>query len=115
MDFHIGLVKALAKLLDSEFKIFNFKIGLDPLIGLIPWVGDAISFILSLYIVWIGYQLKLPKNIISQMFANVIVDFLLGTVPIIGDISDFFYRANKKNLDLLLKHTNPSVIDGKVI
>ncbi|MEB3287541.1 MAG: DUF4112 domain-containing protein [Vampirovibrionales bacterium] len=81
--------------------IVRKKIGLDPLIGLVPGVGDAISLGMSLYLLWVAYQLNMPGRIYAALLINVGFDFLIGTVPVVGDIADFFWKANLKNLKLL--------------
>jgi hypothetical protein len=114
MKHHLQVAEHLAKVLENRFEIFGFKFGIEPLIGLIPWIGDVIAFALSLYIVWIANQMKLPKNVIATMYRNVVLDLLLGLVPVVGDISDFIYKANSRNLELLLKHKD-MVREGEIV
>ncbi|OQA02949.1 MAG: hypothetical protein BWY68_00875 [bacterium ADurb.Bin400] len=92
---------ALANLLDNRYKIAGIRFGLDPIIGLVPGLGDAVSFLLSVYIVSVAVQSGLPKNTTGQMLFNVIFDLLIGVVPLIGDLADLTYRANAKNAVLL--------------
>ncbi len=101
MQNHLKTASILTKLLDEEFKIFGFKFGLDPLIGLIPGIGDSIAFFLSLYLLWIAVNLNIPNNKKFQMLFNIVFDFLLGLIPFIGDISDFIFKANSRNLKIL--------------
>ncbi len=114
---HITIARALTKLLDKQFRIGNFSFGLDPLLGIFPWIGDAIGLILSGYILWIATQLKLPEKEIARMTRNIMIDFVLGLFPIVGDISDFVYKANSKNMDILEKflETDKKTIEGEVI
>lgn len=114
MKRHLQVAEHMAKILENKFEVLGFKFGIEPLIGLIPWIGDVIAFILSMYIVWIATQMKLPREVIGVMYRNVVFDLLLGLVPIVGDISDFIYKANSKNLALLLKHKN-YVQEGEVL
>lgn len=106
MQSHLKLATFLAKLLDSQFKLFGIRFGLDFLLGLIPGIGDFISFCLSSYIVWIGYQLKLPMHAIVRMIALVVFDFLIGTIPVLGDILDLGIKANLRNLETIEKYTS---------
>ncbi len=115
INTHIRLATALTKLLDSQFKFLNFRFGLDPLIGLIPGIGDIITFLLSFYLVWIGMQMKLPEKEIETMIRNVVFDFILGLIPVIGDIGDFVFKANAKNLKILKRYQYSSVIEGIII
>ncbi|CAN5196590.1 hypothetical protein BH11PAT1_BH11PAT1_2410 [soil metagenome] len=114
MYIHLRVARTIAQLLDSEFKLFNFSIGLDPLLGLIPGIGDFISFGLSLYIVWVGFQMKLPKHVLSAIVRNVVFDLVLGLIPIIGDVGDFFFKANKRNMALLEQYVPGEIIEGRV-
>lgn len=116
MDYHLKLAQFIADLLDNQFQIFKWRFGLDPIIGLIPWVGDIFPIILSLYIVWIAKQYNLPQSKINQMLLNIGVDFLIGVIPIVGDLFDFVFISNAKNLQILKTHlqTQP-IIDGEII
>lgn len=78
----------------------NFRFGLDPLIGLIPWVGDIVSFAISGLILKSLISAGLPRQLIWKMFKNIAIDFGIGLIPIIGDVWDFFVKANRKNLKL---------------
>lgn len=98
---HLKVAESLAKLLDSEFSIFNFKFGLDPIIGLVPIFGDLLSLAFSLYIYWIAVKLKLPRKYLYQILRNIAIDFLIGLVPYAGDLGDFFYKANMKNIAII--------------
>jgi len=115
MDSHIKNARLLSNLLDNKFSILGFKFGIDPLVGLIPFFGDVIGFVLSSYIIWIGHNLNLPAKEIGKMWRNVIFDLVLGSVPFIGDISDFFYKASRKNLLILEKHLKTRIIEGEIV
>ncbi|RUP51722.1 hypothetical protein BC936DRAFT_146301 [Jimgerdemannia flammicorona] len=94
-------VKKRAKFLDSGFKICCCNIGLDPLLGLIPVVGDFIALMFAIHLVNDCMKVNLPSNIKFQMFFNVALDFGLGLIPILGDIADYFYKCNIRNAVLL--------------
>jgi hypothetical protein len=110
---HLKNAQRVAKLLDSQFNILGFKFGLEPIIGLVPGLGDAITLLLSLYLFYIALEMKLPKAALVQMLINIGVDFFVGTVPVVGDIIDFFYQANSKNLQIIEKYSG--IEEGKVI
>lgn len=99
-------LKVLAQLLDEAFTIpvLKVKVGLDPLIGLIPVVGDWISNGLNLYIVVEAIRMGVPKLLLARMIGNVVFDAILGIVPIIGDLLDIGFKANKRNVELLVAH-----------
>jgi hypothetical protein len=112
---HIKNVEFLSKLLDSQFKIGNFKFGLDPLLGIMPFSGDLIGLGLSFYIFWIAHSMKLPFHVRTQMIGNILLDFFIGIIPIIGDAADFVFKANTKNLELLRKYAPSDVIEGQIV
>ncbi len=103
----------LTRLLDTQFRIpgTSIRIGIDPLLGLIPVGGDAISLGISGYIVWRAWRLGLPKRKIVKMLWNLGLDALLGSLPVVGDVFDFFFRANVKNLKIIRAHQE--VLHGK--
>lgn len=115
MDSHIKNARLLTSLLETKFSFLGFKFGLDPLIGLIPFVGDFVGFILSAYIIWIGHQINLPAKELAKMWRNIVFDLILGAVPFLGDVSDFFYKASTRNLMILEKNLKNTVIEGEVV
>jgi hypothetical protein len=112
---HYKIAKSIADLLDNRFNIFGFKFGLDPILGLFIGLGDKISFLLSLYIVWIGIKMKLPANKISQMLLNTVFDFFLGLIPIVGQTADFFHKANSKNIKIIKEYAEREILEGKIV
>lgn len=99
-------LRALSRLLDSSLRIpgLGYRIGLDPLIGLIPGFGDAVMLIPSLYIVLEAYRLGAPRSAVVRMMLNIGVETLFGAVPFLGDIFDATFKANTRNLYLLERH-----------
>jgi hypothetical protein len=75
---------------------------LDPLLGLfVPWAGDVIGAGLGLYPVLLAWKRGAPKVLVARMLLNLSVDLLAGAIPIVGDVWDFFFRAHRRNLNLL--------------
>jgi hypothetical protein len=99
----IARLDALASLLDTAILIpgTNVRFGLDALIGLVPGIGDAVTTLLSLYIVKEARALGAPRHLILRMLGNVALDGLAGAVPLAGDIFDVMWRANRRNMALL--------------
>lgn len=93
----------LSHWLDDRFAIpgTNWRIGLDGLIGLVPGIGDAVTTALSAYIVLEARRMGVPKSVLIRMIKNVVLDFAVGTVPVIGDVFDVRMKTNRKNLALL--------------
>ena len=98
----IEWAEKLVHLMDDKFKvpIINFRFGLDPIIGLVPVVGDLVSLAISALIVKGLVTAGMPRGLILKMVANIVLDFLIGEIPVIGDVWDFFNQANRKNLKL---------------
>lgn len=98
---HFHSAKALTDLLENKFRIGNKRFGLDPILGLFPYFGDLVSLMISLYIIWIAVQAKVPADKIAAMIGNVVYDFLIGLVPVLGDLADFGFKANTRNIRIL--------------
>ena len=98
-------LEKLGSLLDSRFRLpGGFRFGLDPLIGLVPGVGDAASAIVALYIVLEAWRLGASRGTLARMLLNVSLDFGVGVIPVVGDVADFVFKSNRRNLDLLRRH-----------
>ncbi|MGB5724581.1 MAG: DUF4112 domain-containing protein [Parasphingorhabdus sp.] len=99
-------VEAMEKILERAFVIpgINRPIGLDSIVGLIPVVGDVATALMGAYIVWEARNLGMSKLQLTRMAANVGFDTALGAIPFAGDIFDFFWRSNSKNLRIIRKH-----------
>lgn len=93
----------LARVLDEVFHIPGTRIrfGLDALLGLIPGLGDAATGLASCIIIAAAWQRGLPRVTIGRMLANVALDSMLGAIPVVGDVFDLAWKANRKNVDLL--------------
>lgn len=102
-------IRALSALMDSRFKIFGVRIGLDGIIGLIPVIGDVATTTVSIYIVVRALSMRIPFVVILQMLFNVLVDFIFGAVPILGNIFDFIWKANEKNIILIKRYKGSPV------
>lgn len=99
-------IEGLERLLESSFTLpgLNRKFGLDAIVGMIPGVGDVVTGAMGLYIVWEARNLGMPKWQLWRMAGNVGFDSLLGVVPLAGDVFDFFFRSNSRNLKIVRKH-----------
>ncbi len=98
--------RALARLLDSAFRIpgTGVTVGLDPILGLLPGLGDLASAVASGYIVLTAARLGAPKAVLAKMLLNIGTDTLVGSVPVLGDLFDVGFRANIRNTELLDRH-----------
>lgn len=93
----------LAWYLDNSIQLpgLNVRVGIDPLVGLIPGIGDTIGAIMSSYILSEAARLGAPKSILLKMAFNIAVDALAGALPIFGDLFDFGWKANQRNARIL--------------
>lgn len=114
-------VEAMEKLLERLFVIPGTKrqVGLDVILDLVPVVGDAVAAALGAYIIWEARNLGMSKWQISRMAGNVGFDFLLGLIPWVGAIPDFFFRSNTRNLRMIKRHlekhhAGTATIEGQV-
>src|SRR5262245_9425173 len=96
---NIEALDRIASILDDFIRIpfLNIRIGLDPILGLVPWVGDTLTALFSLYLIGSAIQYRAPKIVILRMAMNVAFDYLLGIIPFVGDASDFFVKSNRWN------------------
>ncbi|PHP29583.1 DUF4112 domain-containing protein [Limimaricola cinnabarinus] len=102
----------LAHMLDARFKLFGFRFGYDSLLGLIPGIGDTITLAPSAWLVWRAHQLGLPKAKIGKMAMNTGVDYVVGSIPVIGDLIDFGFKANLRNAAILREHLEMDAATG---
>jgi hypothetical protein len=93
-------MRQLSLLLDQMVRVGPVSFGLDGILGLIPGIGDALSSLLSAFIVMKAAQDGVPRATLARMVANVAIDSLLGSIPVIGDLFDFMFKANLKNMQL---------------
>ncbi len=98
--------KQLATLLDDGFRIpgTGIRFGWEPIIGLIPGVGDSATAILSLAPVVSAWRVGASRWLLARMIVNVGVDTAIGAIPVVGDVFDLFFRSNRRNARLLEKH-----------
>ena len=98
----------LAKLMDSQFSIPGTKIrfGLDAIIGLIPGAGDFASFVVSAIMLSTLAKRGASGYLLARMTANIVVDALVGAIPVLGDIFDVAFKANERNMKLMKEHYN---------
>jgi len=100
----------LAWVLDRSIPLGRtWRIGLDPIIGLLPGAGDWIGALLSVYVLYEGARLGVPGRVLMQMSGNILLEVIVGTVPVLGDLFDFAWQANMRNLALIEKHYRPEL------
>jgi hypothetical protein len=102
----LARLERLATLLDARFRIpgLGVRFGADSLVGLIPGVGDVATFLPAMYLLWRAYRVGAPLQDVASMGANVAVDTVVGSVPIVGDLFDLGFKANRRNVAILRRH-----------
>lgn len=106
-------LRGLSHLLDNAIAIpgLGYRVGLDPLLGLLPGGGDLMTGVISVYIVAEAARLGVPAATLGRMGFNILLELLIGTVPMIGDLFDVIWKANAQNVTLLeqhIRHPRPS-------
>lgn len=97
-------LETISRLFDDAVRIpgTGIRLGWDAVIGLLPIGGDALTTLISAYYMWEARRLGARKRVLLKMLANSGIDFLVGSVPLVGDLADVAWRANRKNLRVLL-------------
>jgi hypothetical protein len=98
-------LERMSRLLDEAITIpgTNIRLGWDSVLGLIPVIGDGATTAISVYYIWQANRLGARRRALVTMAGNVAVDFIVGAVPLVGDLVDVAWRANRRNLDVLLR------------
>ena len=99
-------LRKFAFLMDQAFPIpgTSIRVGFDAVLGLIPGIGDVIGAVLSTWIIAGALRHRVPARIIARMVLNVAIDLMFGAVPVAGDVFDFLFEENMKNMRLLEQH-----------
>ena len=105
------LLRRWSYLLDSAFRIpgTNIRFGWDPIVGLVPGLGDVTSPAFAALVLMQGLRMRVPRVVLARMVLNAGIDALLGLVPGLGNVVDVFWKANTRNMALLERHAQPGV------
>jgi hypothetical protein len=100
------VLRQMARLLDSAFVVpgTSYRIGLDPMLGLLPGLGDLVSPLFTIGLLWQARDLGIPRVVQLRMIVNVTIDAIVGMVPLLGDLFDFAWKSNDMNMALLEQH-----------
>ena len=98
--------EAVARLMDSKYRVpgTRFKFGLDPVLGLIPVLGDTFTFLISSGLIALMIRNGASGKVVVKMAINVLLDTIIGSIPLLGSVFDFFFKANMRNIRLLKEH-----------
>lgn len=99
-------LERLSWLMDDLFRVpvLGWRFGLDALIGLIPALGDTTTSLVSFYILVSAVRYRVPKITLLRMGLNIAIDYVVGSLPIVGDLADAWWKSNHMNVDLLRRH-----------
>ncbi|ESA37838.1 hypothetical protein N836_35030 [Leptolyngbya sp. Heron Island J] len=104
-------LRGLSRVLDNAIAIpgIGYRVGLDPLIGLLPGGGDLVAGIISIYVVAEAARLGVPAATLGRMGFNILTEVVIGTVPMVGDLFDVVWKANARNVALLERHLHQPI------
>ena len=99
-------LRKLQHLLDNAFRVpgTSLRFGWDPIIGVVPWVGDVLAALMTCAIVVQAHHMSVPRVVQVRMLLNTAIDLIAGSLPVVGDVADVFWKANAKNFLLLERH-----------
>lgn len=99
----VAMAELLARILDTTVKIPGtpFYLGLDPLLGLIPGIGDMLANLMGTVILGLAARLQVPKIVIARMSLNLLINGAVGAIPIVGDLFSVWFRSHARNAELL--------------
>jgi hypothetical protein len=102
-------LRRMARLFDAQFRVpgTGIRFGIDPLIGLVPGIGDLASPLLTIAMIWQAAMLRVPKVVLARMVLNALIDAGAGAIPVVGDLFDFAWKATEWNMALLERHAMP--------
>lgn len=102
-DVELARLRSLSRFLDSAVRIpgTRRRIGADAIIGFVPVAGDAAGAIVSSFILYRALLLGVPARTLLRMCTNLLIDFVIGSIPIVGDLIDVTWKANERNVDLV--------------
>jgi hypothetical protein len=98
-------IRAVVRLWEEAIRIpgLGWRVGLDPIVGLVPGLGDLVGAVVSLYPIVEAFRMGAGSLIVGRMLANVAIDAVVGAVPLLGDLFDLGWKANRRNHDLMIR------------
>jgi hypothetical protein len=106
-------LRTLVRWMDEALPVpgTNLRIGLDAVLGLLlPGAGDAVTAVSHLALLWTAFRARVPSVVLARMLLNVAIDALLGAFPVVGDLFDVVFKANRRNLDLLERNRGQAAV-----
>lgn len=108
-------LERLSWIMDDLFRVpvLGWRIGLDAIVGLIPGLGDTATTLVSFYILAAGVRYRVPKITLLRMGINIGIDYVLGSLPLVGDVFDAWWKSNQMNVELLRRRAQVSAAEAK--
>ncbi|HET6978314.1 MAG TPA: DUF4112 domain-containing protein [Pyrinomonadaceae bacterium] len=108
-------LERLSWLMDDLFRVpvIGWRFGLDALVGLIPGFGDTATSLVSFYILVSAVRYRVPKITLLRMAFNIAIDYVVGSLPVVGDLADAWWKSNHMNVDLLRKRATVSAAEAR--
>jgi Domain of unknown function (DUF4112) len=108
-------LERLGWLLDDLFRVpvLGWRVGLDAVVGLIPGIGDTATTLASLYVLTSAVRYRVPKVTLLRMGLNLGIDYAVGSLPLVGDLFDAWWKSNQKNIDLLRQRATVSAGEAR--
>jgi Domain of unknown function (DUF4112) len=108
-------IERLGWLMDDLFRVpgLGWRFGLDALIGLIPGIGDTTTSLVSFYILASAVRYRVPKITLLRMGLNIGIDYAVGSLPVVGDLADAWWKSNQKNVELLKQRATVSAAEAR--
>lgn len=103
---HLDRLRVVARVLDDLVAVpgTRMRVGLDGVLGLVPGVGDSVTGAVAFYAMFVAFRLGAPPSVLVRMLGNVLLDLLVGAIPLVGDLFDFAWKANRKNVRLVERY-----------
>ncbi|RVT84076.1 DUF4112 domain-containing protein [Rhodobacteraceae bacterium CCMM004] len=113
-DDRIARLERLAHRMDMAFRVpgVGVRVGWDSILGLVPGVGDALALAPGAYIVLESHRMGAPGHVLAKQGVNLVIDFAIGSVPLVGDLIDVGFKANRRNVAILKDHFGRAPQDG---
>jgi hypothetical protein len=96
--------RTTATWMDARFSLFGFRFGLDAVVGLIPGLGDVVSAIGSVYLLWVARRLGVPRSRMARIAGLIVADLVFGLVPFVGDVADAAFKAHLRAMRIIEEH-----------
>jgi hypothetical protein len=114
LEQRLSMLREWSRLLDTAYRVpgTGIRFGWDPILGVIPGLGDLVGPLFSAVVLWTAVQLGIPRIVLVRMLLIAVLDVAVGIIPVVGDTFDVFWKASKRNLELLERHAAGPVEPG---